>query len=200
MSKNQSKIALSGIGSALLVAIAFVNVNAQGPGQISTNPLGAIVIKLDQVLAVLNQLSPQAGVDPVVLTTPWLAAAAGDIVRCPILNVGTTDLTDVSAQIYNSAGVNVGGFAFPDGLRPRAGTNARSGRGTRQQRRRPMRIRLYGRVGCVGSGKSRNRHVHGQRPRQRRRQIDGCQLGCQRDPTQKAHLTKARIVHVLRER
>jgi hypothetical protein len=129
MSKNQSKIALSGIGSALLVAIAFVNVNAQGPGQISTNPLGAIVIKLDQVLAVLNQLSPQAGVDPVVLTTPWLAAAAGDIVRCPILNVGTTDLTDVSAQIYNSAGVNVGGFAFPDGLRPRAGTNAGAGVG-----------------------------------------------------------------------
>jgi hypothetical protein len=130
MSKNQLNVALSGIGIALLVAVAFVNVNAQGnPGQINTSPVDAIVSKLDQVLAVLNQLSPQAGVNAVVLTTPWLSAAAGEIISCPILNVGATDLTDVSAEIYNSAGQNVGGFAFPNGLRPRAGTNAGAGVG-----------------------------------------------------------------------
>ena len=131
MSKNRLKVVLSGIGVApVLVAIAFATVNAQStPGQIGTNPFDAIVDRLNQVLAVLNQLSPQAGADPVVLTTPWLSTATTEIIHCPILNVGTTDLTEVSAEIYNSAGLNVGGFAFPNGLHPRAGTNAGAGIG-----------------------------------------------------------------------
>ena len=131
MPKNRLKVALSWIVIApVLAAIAFTSVHAQnGPGQISNSPVDAIVIKLDQMLAVLNQINPQAGTNPVVLTTPWLSAAAGEIIKCPILNVGTTDLTDVSADIYNSAGVLIGGFAFPNGLRPRAGTNAGGGVG-----------------------------------------------------------------------
>jgi hypothetical protein len=81
------------------------------------------------VLAVLNELSPQAGADPVVLTTPWLSTAAGEVIHCPILNVGTTDLTDVSVEIYNTSGINIGGFDFPNGLHPGAGTNAGAGIG-----------------------------------------------------------------------
>jgi hypothetical protein len=131
MSKNRLKVLLSATCIAtILVAIAFATVNAQsGPGQISINPLGAIVAKLDQVLAILNAQSPQAGADPVVLTTPWLSTAAGEVIHCPILNVGTTDLTDVSAEIYNSGGINIGGFDFPNGLHPGAGTNAGGGVG-----------------------------------------------------------------------
>jgi hypothetical protein len=132
MSKNRLKVALSGICIApVVVAIAFATVNAQGaPGQIQ-NPLNAIVTQLDQVLAVLNQLNPQAGPDPVVLTTPWLSTTSGDLVSCPILNVGTTTLTDVSANISDTGGQNTGGFAFPNGLAPRAATNAAAAVGAR---------------------------------------------------------------------
>jgi hypothetical protein len=133
MSKNRLKVALSGICIApVMVAIAFATVNAQGaPGQISNSPLDAILIKLDQMLAVLNQMNPQAGPDPVVLTTPWLSTASGDLVSCPILNVGTTTLTDVSANISDTGGQNTGGFAFPNGLAPRAATNAAAAVGAR---------------------------------------------------------------------
>src|SRR5215510_7094445 len=132
MSKNRPKVALSGICIApVVVAIAFATLNAQGaPGQIQ-NPFNGIITKLDQVLEVLNQLNPQAGPDPVVLTTPWLATAAGDLVSCPILNVGTTTLTDVSANISDTGGQNTGGFAFPNGLAPRAATNAAAAVGAR---------------------------------------------------------------------
>jgi|SRR5262245_26118234 len=117
MSKNRLKVALSGIRIApVVVAIAFATVNAQGPpGQIQ-NPFNAIVTTLDQVLAVLNQLNPQAGPNPVVLTTPWLSTASGDLVSCPILNGGTTTLTDVSSNISDTGGQNTGGFAFPTAL------------------------------------------------------------------------------------
>jgi len=132
MSKNRLKVALSGICIApVVVAIAFATVNAQGaPGQIQ-NPVSGVATTLDQVLAVLNQLNPQAGPDPVVLTTPWLSTAVGELVSCPILNVGTTNLTDVSAKISDLSGQNFAGFDFPNGLAPRATTNIGAAVGAR---------------------------------------------------------------------
>ena len=96
------KAALAGATVALFVGVTgLVTIGAQGaPGQVSPNPLDAIVAKLDQVLAALNA-TPATDV---VLSTPILLTTAGDSLNCLIVNVGPTAFTYVLRVVTTSGG------------------------------------------------------------------------------------------------
>jgi len=96
------KAALAGATIAVFLGVTgLVTVYAQGaPGQISPNPLDAILAKLDQVLATLNA----APATDVVLTTPILRNSDADEVRCAMANVGSTAFTYVYRAVTLGGG------------------------------------------------------------------------------------------------
>lgn len=83
------------------VTIGFVTLTAQGsPGQISGSPLDLIVMKLDQIIAMLT---PAAG--PVTLSTPSAVVLPDETVLCAITNVSTEAVHVDSSHVVNGAGV-----------------------------------------------------------------------------------------------
>jgi len=100
------RAALAGATIAVFLGVTgLVTAYAQGaPGQISPNPLDAIVAKLDQVLAALNA-TPATDV---VLSTPFLPTVPLDSLNCLIANVGPTAFSVVT-RVVRTDGVSEGG-------------------------------------------------------------------------------------------